>query len=70
MGPFSMTQTTALVAALACVLALTASYVHDRQMAVRAAEGKPWIKPSYPISLLLLATLLSIMTAVLALQGR
>ena len=70
MGPFSMTQTTALVAALACVLALLAAYVHDRQMAVRSAEGKPWIKPAHPLSLLLLATVLSIMTAILALQGR
>jgi len=70
MTSFSQTQITALVAALACVMALLAGYVHDRQMAVRAAEGKPWVKPAHPLALLALATVLSILTAVLALQGR
>jgi hypothetical protein len=67
---FSQTQITALVAALGCVMALLAGLVHDRQMAARAAEGKPWVKPAHPLALLALATVLSILTAVLALQGR
>jgi hypothetical protein len=66
----TQTQMTALVAAMACVMALIAGYVHDRQMAARAAEGRPWVKPAHPLALLALATVLSVLTAVLAFQGR
>ncbi len=70
MGSFSQTQITAIVAALGCALALIAFFVHDRQMAARSAAGEPWTKPVQPLLMLLIATVLSILTVVLALQGR
>jgi hypothetical protein len=70
MGGFSQTQITALIAALACVMALITGLIHDRTMAERAAKGEPWVKPRQPLALLAMATLLSVMTAILALQGR
>lgn len=70
MGPLSQTQITALVAAFGCVLALLAFVIHDRQMAERSATGQPWTKPMQPLLMLVIATMLSIVTAVLALQGR
>ena len=70
MGTFTQTQMTALVAAMACLLALIAGFAHDRTMAAHAKAGKPWVKPSYPLAVLALATVLSILTAVLAMQGR
>ena len=70
MVDLTQSQTTALVAAFGCVAALIAAFVHDRQMAVRSQEGKPWVKPTHPLAILAIATMLSIMTAVLALQGR
>ncbi len=66
----SQTQIIAIVAALGCGFALIAAFVHDRSMAARSAKGEPWLKPAYPLALLAIATTLSIMTAVLALQGR
>jgi len=66
----NQTQITAIVAALGCVLSLIAFAIHDRQMAARSAEGKPWVKPTQPLLMLLIATALSIVTVVLALQGR
>ncbi|MBM3499860.1 MAG: hypothetical protein FJX74_14460 [Armatimonadetes bacterium] len=70
MGPLSQTQVTALVAALGCVLSLIAFLIHDRQMAARSASGQPWTKPTQPLLMLVIATALSVVTAVLALQGR
>jgi hypothetical protein len=70
MGNFSQTQITAMVAALACVMALLAGFVHDRQMAERSKTSQPWIRPAQPLALLALATVLAILTAALALQGR
>jgi len=70
MGPLTQTQITAIVAAFGCVTALLAAFVHDRAMARRSVEGEPWIKPTHPLALLVLATMLSIVTAILALQGR
>ncbi len=70
MGSFSQTQITAMVAALACVMALLAGFMHDRQMAERSKAGQPWVKPAQPLALLALATVLTILTAALALRGR
>ncbi|MGQ9732444.1 MAG: hypothetical protein ACUVX8_14380 [Candidatus Zipacnadales bacterium] len=70
MTSLTETQITALIAALGCVLALIAFLVHDRRMRAYAAAGKPWVKPLHPLLLLTLATALSILTAVLALQRR
>ncbi len=70
MNGLTQTQSIALVAAFACLLALVAGIIHDRLMAERSQEGKPWVKPAHPLALLTLATVLSILTAVLALQGR
>lgn len=66
----SQTQIIAIVAAFGCVFALIAGFVHDRSMTERSAKGEPWLKPAYPLALLAIATMLSIVTAVLALQGR
>ena len=70
MGHASQAQITAIVAAVGCVLALIAFFIHDREMAARSAEGKPWVKPMHPLLMLVIATALSIMAAVFALQGR
>ena len=70
MGPLSQTQMTAIVAAIGCVLSLLAFFIHDRQMAARSAAGQPWTKPVQPLLMLLIATMLSVVTAALALQGR
>jgi len=69
-GELSQTQVTAAVAAIGCVLSLIAFFIHDRQMAARAAAGEPWTKPTQPLLMLVIATALSIVTVVLALQGR
>jgi len=69
-GHASQTQMTAIVAAVGCLLSLIAFLIHDRQMACRSAEGQPWTKPMHPLLMLTIATLLSVMTAVFALQGR
>jgi len=66
----SQAQITALVAAFGCVLALIAFYIHDRQMAARSATGQPWVKPIQPLLMLLIATVLSILTFILLMQGR
>ena len=70
MSAFSQTQITALVAAGACLLSLLAFVIHDRRMAAHAAAGQPWVRPTQPLLMLLIATVLSIVTAILALQGR
>ena len=70
MDGFTQTQISALVAALACLMALAAAFIHDRMMAERSAKGDPWIKPRQPLALLAMATLFAILTAILALQGR
>jgi hypothetical protein len=69
-GHFSQSQMTAIVAAVGCVLALISFLIHDRRMASRAAEGKPWVRPAQPLLMLVIATVLSIVTAALALQNR
>jgi len=66
----SQTQITAIIAALACVFALITALVHDRAMAQRSASGEPWLKPAHPLAILAIATLMAIMAAVFALQGR
>jgi len=66
----SQSQITAIVAAVGCLLALIAFAIHDRQMAARSAAGQPWTKPMQPLLMLVIATVLSIVTAILALQGR
>ena len=45
-------------AALGCVLALIAFFIHDRQMAERSATGQPWAKPTQPLLMLVIATML------------
>jgi hypothetical protein len=70
MNGFTQTQIAAVVAALACIMALIVSFFHDRLMTERSAKGEPWIKPQYPLALLAVATVLAVMTAVLAVQGR
>ena len=70
MGHASQSQITAIIAAVGCLLALIAFVIHDRRMVAYAAEGKPWTKPMQPLLMLVIATVLSIVTAILALQGR
>ena len=70
MDGFTQTQISALVAALACLMALAAAFIHDRMMIERSTTGEPWIKPRHPLALLVMATLFAVMTAILALQGR
>jgi hypothetical protein len=61
---------TALVTAAGCLLALIAFVMYDRRMAAAAAEGKPWTRPAQPLLMLVIATVLSIVTAILVCQGR
>ncbi|MBM3477311.1 MAG: hypothetical protein FJX75_28925 [Armatimonadetes bacterium] len=66
----SQSQVTSIVAAAGCLLALIAFVIYDRRMAAAAAEGKPWTRPAQPLLMLVVATVLSIVTAILAFQGR
>jgi len=70
MGSLTQTQISALVAALASLMALAAAFIHDRMMTGRSTTGAPWVKPRHPLALLAMATLFAVMTAILALQGR
>jgi hypothetical protein len=70
MGSLTQTQITALVAAGASLLCLIAFLIHDRRMMGASSRGEPWVRPAQPLLMLVIATVLSIVTAVLALQRR